>query len=193
MKLNNLTKGMLLAIMLSPVSAMAEDSSKALASFAKLNILPWLQDPLILGEVRKQNEVSKDFSEAEIIALDEKWRAVAEAGTDPLIKKVTSGKLADFLRKKNEGSGGAIAEVIVMDAKGLNVAATQAPSDFWQGDEPKFQNSAGKGPEGVDFGAAERDDSTGDYIAQVSYPIVDPETREVIGAVTVGVRTAALD
>ena len=193
MRVNKLTMGLLLAMLLAPHGTMAEDTSKALSSFAKLNILPWLQDPIILKEVQKQNQVSKDFTDAEILALDEKWRAVVAEGNDPLVKKVISGPLADFLRKKNEGSGGAIVEVIVMDAKGLNVAATKAPSDFWQGDEPKFQNSAGKGVEGVDFGPSEYDDSTGDYTAQVSYPIIDPATREVVGAITVGVRVAALD
>ena len=98
-----------------------------------------------------------------------------------------SGETAEYLREKFQRSGGAIVEIILVDAKGLNVAATKAPSDYWQGDEPKFQNSFGAGKDGVDTGALEFDDSIGNYSAQITLPIADPATNELIGAVTVGV------
>jgi hypothetical protein len=126
--------------------------------------------------------------------LDTAWRAAIESdANDPLIQSVVTGPLPDFLRDKYKSSGRLIVEVIVMDAHGLNVAATRPPSDYWQGDEVKFQNSFGAGPDGVDTGEISYDDSAQTYSAQISYPVTDPASGELIGAVTVGVSTAGLD
>jgi hypothetical protein len=43
-----------------------------------------------------------------------------------------------------------ITEMFVMDAKGLNVGQSDVTSDYWQGDEAKWQKTYGAGP-GVVF------------------------------------------
>jgi len=85
-----------------------------------------------------------------------------------------------------EASGGQITEVFVMDAHGLNVASSGVTSDYWQGDEAKFQKTflAGTGAMFVDD--IELDESTQTYLGQVSIVLTDPDTGAVIGAMTIG-------
>jgi hypothetical protein len=173
--------------------ASAKDYSGALSSFTKLNVVPWLDEPIILDAVRAQNKVTADYDQAIIDQLDGEWRDAEAAGDDRIAKPVVTSEVANYLRDKFVSSGGAITEIIIMDAKGLNVAATEAPSDYWQGDEDKFSKSFGAGPDGIDFGDAELDESSGRYQALVSLPISDPKTGELIGAVTVGVDLLSLD
>ena len=84
-------------------------------------------------------------------------------------------------------SGDAITEIFVTDARGLNVAASDLTSDYWQGDEEKHSETYAQGTGGFYISEVELDDSTQRYQAQVSFTLVDPATGQAIGAVTVGV------
>ena len=77
-----------------------------------------------------------------------------------------------------------------MDAQGLNVAQSDVTSDYWQGDEAKWQETYNTG--NVHIGDVELDESTQTYQAQVSLPIFDPESNAVIGAATFGVNLELL-
>ena len=79
-----------------------------------------------------------------------------------------------------------------MDAHGLNVAATAPTSDMWQGDEAKFTETYPKGPDATHFSEVEFDESSQIFQGQISIPMVDPDTGEVVGAMTVGVNAEAL-
>jgi len=89
-------------------------------------------------------------------------------------------------------SNGAITEVFVMDAAGLNVTASDVTSDYWQGDEAKHQETFGFGAGAVYFSEVEFDESTQSYQAQVSLALTDPTTGEAIGAITVGLNADLL-
>jgi len=192
--MRTLLTSLVLAALMIPGASVAADVSKGLKSFAALNIKPWLKDPVIINALKAQNAVTTVFDQPTIDALDLQWRDLVKSDVaDPMITAVTEGEAADFLKSKADRSRGNITEVILMDAKGLNVAATAAPSDYWQGDEDKFINSFGAGPDGVDTGEVEYDTSTNIYSAQISYPVSDPDTGELLGAITVGVSTSALD
>jgi hypothetical protein len=75
----------------------------------------------------------------------------------------------------------------MMDARGLNVAASSVTSDYWQGDEEKFTATYPLGPDAVHISEVEFDESTQTFQAQVSLPVTDPATGAVIGAITIGV------
>ena len=99
---------------------------------------------------------------------------------------------ADFLRTQVDKSDGAITEAFIMDARGLNVAASMPTSDYWQGDEAKFQQTYMVGETAVHFGEVELDESTKQAQAQVSMTIVNNDTGVAIGALTVGINLNAL-
>ena len=74
-----------------------------------------------------------------------------------------------------------------MDDKGLNVGQSDVTSDYWQGDEAKWQKSFSAGPGAIFVDKVEKDESTQTFQTQISIAIVDPSSNKVVGAVTVGV------
>ncbi|WP_417247731.1 hypothetical protein [Celeribacter sp.] len=153
--------------------------------FLSLTVQAWVSDDVAIDAIRAQNSRTGDLSEAEILALDKKWRAAQVS--DPIIADVLNNPFSDFLRTQSAQYEGVVTEVFVTDAKGLNVAATVPTSDYWQGDEAKHQESFGKGAGAIHIGGMEVDESTGVYQGQASMTISDPETGDPIGAITVGV------
>jgi hypothetical protein len=97
-----------------------------------------------------------------------------------------------YLKKIEADSKGLFSEIFVMDAKGLNVAQSEVTSDYWQGDEPKWQQTFPKGKDAIHISDVEKDESTQTYESQVSVPVVDPANGSVIGAITVGVNVELL-
>ncbi len=85
-----------------------------------------------------------------------------------------------------------IAEVFVMDDKGLNVGQSAVTSDYWQGDEAKWQKSYGAGAGAIFVDEVEKDESTQALQSQVSIAISDPASNEVIGAITLGINVEGL-
>jgi hypothetical protein len=147
---------------------------------------------LVVNAIRSQNKANSGLAQSEIDALDKKWRAETGAGARPMINEVlgrpASKKLLGF---KNEGEG-LFTEIFVMDNLGLNVAQSDATSDYWQGDEAKWKKTFLAGPTAVFVDDVEFDDSTQTYQAQVSLAIADPDNGAVIGAITIGVNVELL-
>jgi len=79
----------------------------------------------------------------------------------------------------------------VTDNRGLNVAASDATSDYWQGDEDKF-TKVFPVPDGVFISAVELDESTQRYQGQISMTLTDPQTGEALGTLTVGIDAESL-
>jgi len=146
----------------------------------------------VVAAIRAQNQTTGDYDSSKIDALDKQWRAETAADQKPLIEAVQQNPLNADLRSFQQDGHGVFGEVIVMDGKGLNVALSEVTSDYWQGDEDKWQKTAGIGPDGVFIDEVEFDDSTQSFQSQVSVTVVDPDTGSAIGAITVGVVVDAL-
>ncbi|TCD12283.1 PDC sensor domain-containing protein [Oricola cellulosilytica] len=164
----------------------------AVKEFIQASVMPWLKDPAVIAAVKAQNEANSGLSEEEIVALDNKWRAGVDGGDKSLIDNVLSNSLSAFLRDKQMASSGVITEVFVMDAKGLNVGQSDVTSDYWQGDEAKWQKTYGASDANAIFvDEAEKDESTQMLQSQASMTVTD-EGGAPIGAVTVGVNLNSL-
>ena len=97
-----------------------------------------------------------------------------------------------MLRDRIAEYNGQITEIFVMDSVGLNVAASDITSDFWQGDEAKFTETYGRGPGSIHISDIELDESTQRYQGQISVTIVDPSNGLAVGAMTIGVDADSL-
>ena len=105
---------------------------------------------------------------------------------EALIKAARENDASKWLVKLQEGAqpAGAITEIFVMDGWGWNVAQTGGTSDYYQGDEGKWQNTfAAADPNEIEILDIVEED--GIRYAQISLPIKDGDKN--IGAVTVGV------
>lgn len=169
-----------------PVSA-EEPHVTAINDYLKANVLTWASDPAVVEAIKANNAANGGLSQADIDALDAKWRQEVEGSDKPTIDATLGNALSKFLTDKKMEAGGVIAEVFVMDAKGLNVGQSDVTSDYWQGDEDKFEKSFGAGAGAVFVDEIEKDESTQTLQAQVSFTISDPTTGEAIGAMTLGI------
>ncbi len=173
-------------------AAFANDFAPAMEAYLEGEIRAWAQDPVLVEAIMAQNSAMGDLPQSEIDALDAAWRSEVGTASTPTISPVLDGPAADFLRARVEESGGMITEVFAVDAQGLNVAASDITSDYWQGDEAKFTETYPSGPSGVHFGEVEFDESSQTFQGQISLTITDPATGEPIGAMTIGVNAEAL-
>ena len=140
-----------------------------------------------------QNAAHAALTQAEIDALDAEWRAQIGATPATMIDGVLGSAASAALRARKEAAAGLVTEVFVMDARGLNVAQSDVTSDYWQGDEAKWQETYAAGPAGLHVSEVELDESSQTYQSQVSMTVVDPATGAAIGAATFGVDVSLLN
>lgn len=155
-------------------------------TYVTTRVMPWINDPVIISAIKAQNLEHAALSQQDITKLDRQWTQEMEAPEKPLIDSVLETKASLFLQRKQAESAGTITEIFVMDNKGLNVAESDATSDYWQGDEAKFQKTYGVGPDAIFIDKPQKDDSTRVFEVQASFTLKD-ETGKAIGAVTVGI------
>ncbi|MDA4846242.1 hypothetical protein [Hoeflea poritis] len=168
-------------------SLAAGEHVPAVKDYASANIMPWISDGAVVAAIAAQNKANSALTQAEIDALDQKWRAGVDGGDTTLIDAVLGNSLSDFLRDKQMASNGVITEIFVMDSKGLNVGQSEVTSDYWQGDEGKWKKTYGSGDAAAIFvDEAEKDESTQMLQSQVSMTIADASGAP-IGAITIGI------
>lgn len=175
-----------LGLTLSAGAAQADIQSQA-HQFVAERLGDMISSEAVVSAVLAQNAQTADLSEDAIIALDNDWRG----GDDALISAALSNPLSDQLRAIVEEGQGVYSEIFVMDARGLNVGQSAKTSDYWQGDEAKYQQTYLVGADAFHVSDVEEDESTQTFQVQVSMPIVDGGTP--IGAITVGVDVEYLE
>ncbi len=168
-------------------SAMANEYADSANALAQDKIKTWLQTDTVIDAVKAQNAKNASLSQADIDALDKEWRA----GDATLIDSVLNNDLSKYLQQVKEEGQGLYTEIFVMDDKGLNVGQSDKTSDYWQGDEAKWQQTYSVGPDSMHLSDVEEDESSQTFQMQISLPIVD--NGAAIGAVTVGVNAEMLE
>jgi hypothetical protein len=183
----------LLAALVFAAPAFADDAPvKEAEAYVKANLVSWLSDKAVITAIKEQNAKHAALTQPEIDKLDKEWRGQVDAAAKPLIDGVLKNAISAFLTKKKEESKGVVTEVFVMDDKGLNVGQSDITSDYWQGDEAKWQKTFLIGPDAIFLDKVQKDESTQTLQMQVSVSIKDPETGKAIGAVTFGLNVDAL-
>jgi hypothetical protein len=176
---------MLLASATTAIADDAEIQAKA-QSFAQSEITKWAADPAIVAAINAANSERSGYDQAKIDALDKQWKDEVGAAAHPLIDSIAASPASAKLKSICEQQGGLVTEAFVMDAKGLNVGMCDPSSDFWQGDEAKWQKTFSVGPGAIFVDKVEQDESTQKFQVQSSVTVVDPATGKAIGAMTVG-------
>ena len=188
-----------------------EQPSPAVVAYAKEFVAKWSDDAKLIAAIKASTAKNSKLSFDEVTILDSQWR-VAKSGVEKekraaeALKELASGKSIDehikagealiktalatetskFLTEQLEKAQpkGAITEIFVMDGWGWNVGQTSATSDYYQGDEGKWQKTfASADPNEIEILDIEEED--GIRFANVSLPI--KENGKNVGAVTVGV------
>lgn len=145
-------------------------------------LLPELGNKVFAAGVEAQN--AKKVTMEKIQEIDKAWMEAEEEL--PIMKEMITNAVAEEIKRIAKANP-KILEAFVMDNQGANVGQNEITSDYWQGDEAKWQNSFNKGEGGLDVGKVGFDKSANAQIQQVSLPVVN-DKGEVIGAVTWGLR-----
>ena len=161
----------------------ADSNSNAEADvkkYTKEKLMAWCTDPVFVKACQEQN--AKKVSLDQIKKTDKEWSDAEEEL--PIQKEMMSNTCAkEILRMCKEL--GVITECFVMDNQGANVGQNTLTSDYWQGDEPKWQEAFNSGKGGVHFDKPKLDKSTNQVDQKVGLPIID-ENGNVIGAICIG-------
>jgi hypothetical protein len=160
----------------------APNATDKVKGFAKERLLPLCTNPVFVREVKAQNAKKTPLSE--IQALDKQWSAAEDEL--PIQKDRLSNACAKEAKRVAEELK-VVTEIFVMDNQGANVGQNEMTSDYWQGDEPKWQNSYKGGQGGVDVSDRKFDKSANAEDQKISLPIID-EAGAVIGAVCIGLK-----
>ncbi len=163
-----------------PLMGEAGDIWKKVYDLANVKLAQMGTAPEIVSSVIEHNKSGMSLDE--IKNMDKKW--VAAQGTTDVMAELMTSSCAKVL-KQFQASAPYYAEIFVMGNQGAIVAMTDKTSDYWQGDEDKFQKSFNQGKGRVFVGDVEFDDSSNTFLVQVSVPVISKD--KAIGAITFGI------
>ena len=158
----------------------AEKAPQKVVDLANSKLAGIGTDSVIVAAVKAENAKGKSLDQ--IKEMDKKWKATP--GVVDYMKALMDSECGKYIAGI-QSSAPYYAEIFVMDNQGANVAMTDKTSDYWQGDEAKFQKSFNGGSGSVFVDEVEFDDSAQAYLVQVSVPVKDGDN--VIGAITFGI------
>ncbi len=177
------------AIALLALSGQAERATAAAlvkeTAYARVALAQSIgRDPAIHAAVVASNAVVE--TPAEVRRRDAFWIANPR---DPLRQTIVRAPCSDTVRELVKADV-VVVEAFVMNNRGTLVCSINETSDYWQGDEPKWQQTF---TEGHDPFVEEPafDVSSGKYAIQVSVPVWDASKR--IGAVTLTLKLHRTD
>lgn len=147
----------------------------------------WRHLPKLETVLKERNLKSRRFSKQEIAERDKKWMQAFMQDDFSYSIDLVDQELSAHLREIKKQSQDTITEIIVTDARGLNVAISDMTSDYWQGDEEKFTEVFSQPANTVHFGDINYDESTKRFQLHLSVPLYTEAKFEPLGVMVFGV------
>jgi hypothetical protein len=154
------------------------------------DIRAWADTPVVHLTIEERNRKNAALDQAKIDALDKQWRAEREATDQPLITAVLSNPLSGYLTRIQARSLGLYSEIFVMDNKGLNAGQSSVTSDYWQGDEAKWQKTFLVAPDAMFIDKPEFDKASGTWRAQINLTLA--KEGQAVGSLTAEINLTEL-
>jgi len=167
------------ALCLAPLAA-AQTAGVREAALARVPLARSIgADAQILKDLRTKNASGETMEE--IQRKDKEWMQNPQF---PLRKTMSENSCAQRLRELTKDDVNVV-EAILMDKHGANVCVSAITSDYWQGDEAKFQKTFDADKE-VFVDEPAFDQSSGLFAIQLSVLIRDGQSK--VGALTLTLR-----
>jgi hypothetical protein len=163
-----------------------------ITEFADQVLSAWIADPIIMEAVRAHNLVTADLPIDTLIRDDASWVAEVALGTGPMIEKIAASPASGRLITLQAGTSDIVTEVFIMDLRGVNVAESEPTSQYWHIEEDRFDQIANFRDMEIYISDVHLEQDGSVYQAQVSLPIKDPETLDLIGVATFGVNVQSM-
>jgi hypothetical protein len=171
----------------------APDPTKLITPQVVADVKKLLAQPVTVISIGASNDTHASIDQGGIDALDKEWKSETKTEKQPLIAEMLSSPLSNYLLYLQAQSAGLYTEMFVMDNKGLNVGQSSVTSDYWQGDEAKYQKTFQVGPDAVFIDEAEFNDDSKTWRAQLNFTLVDPQSGKPIGAATIEMNLTELE
>ena len=169
------------------------DAAKLITPQVIADVKKLLGQPVTVISIGASNDAHGNIDQGGIDALDSEWKAESKVDKQPLIAEMLSSPLSNYLLYLQAQSAGLYTEMFVMDNKGLNVGQSSVTSDYWQGDEAKYQKTFQVGPDAVFIDEAEFNDDSKTWRAQLNFTVVDPQSGKPVGAATIEMNLTELE
>lgn len=185
---------MLIALLVSGTSAESQQKpdNSAIDSAFVAEVRNLLSASVVEIAIGAQNDRYQNIGSSEITALDNQWRSERDTYLQPLIASILNNPLSTYLTQIQAISGGLYTEIFVMDAKGLNVGQSSITSDFWQGDEAKYQQTYLVSSDAVFLDEPEFHEGSKTWRSQLNLTLVGGNGAS-IGAATVEINLTELN
>ncbi|MBD8892371.1 hypothetical protein [Roseibium litorale] len=170
----------------------APDTTALITPAVISNVRAWLANPIVELSINAQNDLRGSLGQDQIDALDKQWRSEREQEDKPLIAATLSAPLSIYLLRVQAQNLGLYSELFIMDANGLNVGQSSITSDYWQGDEAKFQKTFPVAADAVFVDEPEWDEDLKIWRAQLNVTIAGQSSGKAIGAATVEINLTEL-
>ncbi|WP_199456585.1 MULTISPECIES: substrate-binding periplasmic protein [unclassified Marinobacter] len=129
----------------------------------------------------------------DILTQDTVWQALAPASMTPLARQILELPASRALAHWQSKQAPLVTEILLIDSQGALSAMSQLSSDYWQGDEAKFQDLVEETSQGLtrrqDFWVSpiRYDASTSRFQVIVSFPLpLDEPNNGVEGVLSIG-------
>jgi hypothetical protein len=180
-----------LFLLLFPHPAFAQPEKSIIDDTLVAEAQKWMSAPVVEIALNAQKRRYTGINQADIDRLDQQWRSEREQQSQPLIASTLNNPLSTYLTQIQALSNGLYTEIFVIDVNGLNAGQSSITSDFWQGDEAKFQKTFDVGPDAVFVDEPEFNDATQTWRAQLNMTLVG-EGGDQIGVATLEINLTEL-
>lgn len=175
-----------------PTETLTDQSRAAAERVLSEALSTWPEETEIwFSTIRTQNKTVTGLNQSLIQMRDEAWKAEVESGEGRFFDLVTRRPLSTFLKKRVEESD-VIKDAFIADARGLLVAQSGVTGDYYQGDEPKWNEVFPEGSGAMLIEEPAHDPEVGETVITASGTITHPKTDEPIGVLTLAIDPASL-
>lgn len=128
----------------------------------------------------------KISSLSEILNLDAQWQALAPRHYSEMARRVADQAASVAMSQWQEKHEPLVTEVMLTNSIGTLVAMSRLTSDFWQGDEPKFEEHIQGDARAVYVSPIRYDASTSRFQIIISKPVTTPGHWQPLGVLAIG-------
>ena len=126
-----------------------------------------------------------------ILNLDAQWRALAPRHHSEMARLVAAQEASIAMNRWQKDHESLVTEVMLTNSIGALVAMSRLTSDFWQGDEPKFERHIGNDARNLFVSPIHYDASTSRFQVTISKPVIVEGRWLPMGVLIIGLDVEA--
>ena len=153
------------------VVALSQEEREHIISVVEKRVRRPLDSDRLSNELKAYNPMQVSMSDEVVLALDRQWRSELLSAEQPLISEVLSRTISGYLRSVQQNSDHLITEIMLVGARGLNVAQSSETTDYFQADEEEWKHTFAAKTRNYYVGGIRYDESSRKFQVKVSWAV----------------------